>query len=132
MQSFKFFSGRVSVGRIAPCGIFEVTYTGGMTEKAFDALRFEALNAARSATAFVVRLDGTLFRPEDGPDVDAESYGQDVAPGALIVRLDQYAGFVAYAAKAARFGVMRSVWLETNAEKAYEWAIRQALAAQKE
>ena len=132
MSTFRYCSGRASVTRITSCGVFEGAYTGEMTAKAFDALRSEALNASRSAKAFVVRLDGGAFQAGENPEVCEGSYGEGVAPGALIVRPDQYAVFAAYAMNAARFGVMRSVWLESHASKAYEWAIRQALAAQRE
>ncbi len=132
MNSFRCGSGRASVGRIAPCGVFEACYTGNITAKAFDVLRCEALRASLGAATFVVRLDGGLFRADDNPEVTEGSYSEDVAPGALIVRPDQYAMFSAYAARAARYGVMRSVWLDSHSAKAYEWAIRQALAAQQE
>ena len=130
VNSFSYGSGRACVGCIANCGLFEAAYTGEMTAQTFNVLRSSALDAGRAATAFVVRLDGVQFSADDEPAVDVASYGEDVVPGAMIVRADQYATVSVYAVRAARYGVMRSVWLESHKEKAYEWAIRLALAAQ--
>lgn len=129
MTDFRIGAARASVGRLDRCGLFEAAYTGETSAQVFADLRLQALRASVQASAFVVRLDGGLFHAGDEPTVENGSYADDVAPGALIVRPDQYAAFMAYAAKAARFGVMRSVWLESHAAQAYEWAIRQALAA---
>ena len=126
MQQFKFNAARVSTQYIAKSGLCEAIYTGPMTVKAFDALRFEALQSSRQTAAYVVRMDMALIAMSDDPPVDDESYSPDTAAGALVVRPEQYQFWQDYAFKAAKFGIVRTVWTEANARLAYEWALRRS------
>lgn len=132
MRLLRYGSGRATVAKIAGSGLFEVAYEGAFCPKANEALRHECLIAGAGANAFVVRFDSGQFPAADGLVVGRDSYKASAAPGALIVRPDQFNDFSVYARRAADMGVMRSVWLSSHAAMAYEWAIRQALAAQQE
>ena len=132
MRLFRHGSRRATIGQITSCGVFEATYSGEFCIKAHDALRQEAMNAGAAAAVFVLRLDEGQFPEEEKLRVGPYNYDATSAPGAIIVRPDQFAVFSACAKTAAQVGVMRSVWLVAHAAKAYEWAIRQALAKQQE
>ncbi len=127
MRMFRYNGGRVACENFR--GLVEAAYTGPMTAQAFDALRTEALHECSAAQAFVVRLDKSLIAMQAAP-VEAGSYSANDAPGAMIVRPDQFAFWSAYARRVAQFGVMRSVWLESHARLAYEWANRQISRAE--
>lgn len=126
MKTFTFNAARVSTQFESKSGLCEAIYSGPMTAKAFSALRFEALQASLKTAVYVVRMDRALIAMSDGPPVDDGSYAEDTAPGALIVRPDQYQAFQEYALKASAFGIVRTVWTEANSRLAYEWALRRA------
>lgn len=124
MQSFKFNGARVSIGNVTNSGLCEAIYTGPMTAKAFETLRSEKLQATTQCSAYVVRLDRVLVAMGIDEPLEKYSYAPNTPPGAMIVRLDQYEFWQAYALQAAELGVVRTVWLESNARLAYEWALR--------
>ena len=123
MQNFKFNAARVSTENLTKSGLCEAVYSGPMTERAFDALRSEALEASAQCSAYVVRLDRALIVMGDEPPVEEESYAPDTPAGAMIVRPDQYDFWQDYALRASKFGIVRTVWVEANARLAYQWAL---------
>lgn len=127
MQQFKFNAARVSTEYLTKSNLCEAVYSGPMTAYAFDCLRTEALQAANQAAAFVVRLDRALIvMGDEPPPVEEESYDPDTAAGALIVRPEQYDFWQDYSLKASKFGIVRTVWTEANAQLAYQWALRRS------
>lgn len=129
MQVARYLGARTICTHIARTGIVEADYQGAMTQLAFATLRTESLRKMPHAAGFVVRLDRALIAMGRAPTVCADSYPADAAPGALIVRPDQYELWVAYAAQAAQHGVMRSVWLDSMVPLALQWVERQVAAA---
>ena len=126
MQKFRFNAARLSVEKIANSGLCEGVYTGPMTSDALVALRTEGLRAAAHFGVCIVRLEKSLILMGDDVPVEAGAYDENTPPGALIVRPDQYSFFQAYALKAAKYGVIRTVWVESNAQLAYAWALRRS------
>ena len=127
MHTIRYNSARVALEGLGRGGLIEAAYTGPMTATAFDALREDALHLLPDASAFVIRLDRALIlMAEEEDPVKQGSFSGNNAAGALIVRPDEYDRWTAYARKAAATGVMRSVWLESHALQAYEWADRLA------
>ena len=126
MKNFKFNAARLSVEKIAKSGVCEGVYTGPVTENALNTLRNEALNATLQYKVYVVRLEKALTVMGDEAQIENGIYAAHRPPGALIVRPDQYNFFQKYALKAAKYGVIRTVWVESNAQLAYEWALRRS------
>ena len=126
MKILKLNASRVSTEIHAKSGLCEAIYTGPFTEKAFEILRFDALQASLKSSVYVVRLDRALIVMGDNPLVEEDSYGQDTPAGAMIVRPDQYDFWQDYALKAAKFGIVRTVWTAANSQLAYQWALRRA------
>ena len=126
MKKLRFHAARVSIENITKSGLCEAVYTGPITAKAFEVLRDEALQIAGNRSAFVCRFDQALMVMGDGPLIAADTYAPDAPAGAIIVRPDQYAICQDYALRAAKFGVVRTVWVEANARLAYEWALRRS------
>lgn len=126
MQQFSFNAARVSVGNLTDSGLCEAIYTGPMTQKAFDSLRSEALQASADCSAYVLRLDQALIAMGDAPPIEHDTYAPSTPAGAIIVRLEQYQFWQDYALKASKYGIVRTVWVESNARLAYEWALRRS------
>ena len=126
MQKFRFNAARLSVEKIANSGLCEGVYTGPMTSDALVALRTEGLRAAAHFGVCIVRLEKSLILMGDDVPVKDGAYDAKTPPGALIVRPDQYSFFQKYALKAAKYGVIRTVWTEANGHLAYAWALRRS------
>ena len=126
MKQIRFNAARVAIQNITKSGLCEAVYTGPITAKAFETLRDEALQMAVSRSAFVCRFDQALMVMGNGPQIELDTYAPDSPAGAIIVRPDQYAICQDYALRAAKFGVVRTVWVEANARLAYEWALRRS------
>jgi hypothetical protein len=107
-------------------GICEATYSGPITMDAFSILRRSVLEDTDGSPCTVIRMDKCVMPAEAMPRAPAGTYTSMAAPGAVIVRPDQYRVWSEYARNLAVIGVMRAVFLDSNASVAYEWAQRQA------
>ena len=132
MQKLKFNAARVSVSNITKSGLCEAVYTGLITSLAFETLRDDALQISKKQSAFVCRFDRALMAIGSGPLITPDTYAPDSPAGAIIVRPEQYAICQEYALRAAKFGVVRTVWVEANARLAYEWALRRSYSHNEE
>lgn len=72
-------------------------------------------------------MDRSLVLLSLPPDIAPGVYTSRAAPGAVIVRADQYELWAEYARRLSNVGVLRAVFLESHATLAYEWAERQIL-----
>lgn len=126
MQKFRFNGALATAEVLAKSGLCEAVFSGPMTPKAFNSLRLEALQASTTCTSYVIRMDKALVLLGDDPPVDSESYSTDTAAGAMIVRAEEYDFWITYSKKAANFGIVRTIWTETNARLAYQWALRRS------
>lgn len=126
MQKFKFNGAVATTAQLTKSGLCEAIFSGPMTPEAFNLLRYEALQATRDCTGYVIRLDKALILLGEDTPVNAESFASDTPAGAMVVRPGEYAFWLAYAKKAAKFGVIRTIWPAANARLAYLWAANRA------
>lgn len=126
MQTFRFNATCVTTEQITKSGLCEAVCTGPMTLAAVNALRNLTFKATAQSTAYVVRLELALFVMADEAVLSDAEISFDAPAGAMIVRPDQYDFVQQYALMIAKFGVVRTVWLESNTRLAYQWALRRS------
>lgn len=117
MTTFKYHAAQAKLtikDRIA-----EVDYSGPISSNAFKVLRDLVTEAAPLASCFVIRMDKSLTMMGTPPAALTGVKG--AAPGAVIVREDQYELWRAYAAAMSHVGVIRIVFLESQLALCREW-----------
>ena len=117
-QTFRRHSASVSV-RWLTRTTAEIRYQGALCRTAFDALRAMALQATQTAASLVIRMDTALVLSVVMPAMPHEMYAGSIAPGCLVVPLDQYAQWAAHACELATMGVMRLVFVPSQQRDAY-------------
>lgn len=125
MKRFRVTRARATCEHLAHTGVVEARYTGAMSQQTFADLRLQALRASQDARAFVVWVDAADIALTGEVNVCATAY-KDAAPGALVVRQDEYARWLGYAQQCAQIGVVRTVWPVAFAKLAYQWALIRA------
>lgn len=122
MQSFSHHAATVRVRRLKD-GIAEVVYSGPMGFDSFENLRGMVLGATAEASCLVLRMDRVLCIMGGAPPSPIGSaYRHNRVSAAVIVREDQFDKWDQYARQLAGQGVMRAVFLDSCAERAYQWA----------
>ena len=107
-------------------GLCEVVATGVLTSDAITSLSAQAASRLQDATALVVRLDCALI-VMDLRHWPARKRDQNWEPPvALVVAPDTYVSAIALCEKLAEEGLIRAVFLPSQAELAYRWAARHA------
>jgi len=127
MLSFECQSAR-AVLRDLESGVVEVTYYGVLNREAMSNLKREIHEAAKDAPALVVRMDRALIIASDiapPPEWDSK---KKIATAALVVRPEHFEMWTDYGHRVALLGVMRAVFLVSQASLAYRWAEAHALA----
>lgn len=108
-------------------GVIEVVYGGFADQDSFDRLRNWAVGATADAPATVLRIDGLVDLWTHQPAVPQRLYASVRVPtGAVVVRADRYDMWACYARELARVGVIRAVFLQEDAQLAYDFAERHA------
>lgn len=114
---------------LLPSGIAEVKYYGVLDKYAFDFLREKMVRHTNGLHACVVRMDTGLTAFSDLLPLPRVIYRKDSPTAAVVVHEGQYEMWWAYAHALAEIGVMRAVFLASQQEMAYRWAVAQARAA---
>jgi hypothetical protein len=127
MNTYRYGAARASNTRIGKSGLVESIYTGPISAQAFEVLRLGVLRETQGSPCAVIRMDGSLMLLSLPPVIGPGVYTGRSAPGAVIVRADQYELWAEYSRRLASVGVMRAVFLDSHAALAYEWAERQIL-----
>ena len=122
MRNIRSNSARVAFDGFG--GLVEVAYSGPVTAQTFRSLREEVLGTTSHAPVLVFRLDKMLDLIDDIDPPSSKSFKIGMPPAAVIVRPEQYFKHVEYSRKVSELGVMRTVWLDSHAALAYQWALR--------
>jgi hypothetical protein len=125
VRNYRCGAARVTSTALGKLGLVESVYTGPISANAFGILRLGVLRETEGSPCAVIRMDRSLMLVSLPPVIAPGVYTARSAPGAVIVRADQYEMWAEYARRLANVGVMRAVFLESHATLAYEWAERQ-------
>jgi hypothetical protein len=125
---YKLGSASVAFERLSKAGVIEVSYYGMIDPASFDYLRSKLLDCSQSANALVIRMDRSLMLMAHPPPIPEGIYDAQTPPAAIVVRDQDFEVWSTYGKALATCGVMRSVFLSQQSEKAYQWAEFQAAA----
>ena len=117
MLTYRYHSARVACQRKGNLAL--ASYSGPLCDQAFEALRPRVVQAATGAACLVIRVDNSLCLMGAAPLV--KDYKPGAIPGAVIVRLDQYALWTDYAKAMAQVGIIRAVFPVSELAMCREW-----------
>ena len=118
-QTFRHHAARVACKSIG--GVFLSAYSGPICVQAFDNLRARVIESSAGANCMIMRMDKSLTLMACRPKLPGGTYPVGAAPGAVIVRDDQYAMWSDYADAMADMGVRRVVFRDSQLELCREW-----------
>lgn len=101
-------------------GVVEVSYAGLITDATYAPLVGQAIRALADAPSAVIRYDRAMILMEFVREVPASAAG--TPPAAIIVLPEQMGFWRGYSRKLADLGLMRAVFLVSEAAEAYRWA----------
>lgn len=107
-------------------GFYEVVATGVLTPAAIRNLSAQATPLLMDARALVIRLDAALIAMDLADWPERKRSPDWEPPVALVVAPDTYVSAIALCEKLAEEGLIRAVFLPSQAELAYRWAARHA------
>lgn len=121
METYRYHSTTVRWRTYEPSqfGVVEVAYFGPLGATEAPHLRVAVANATKDAPALVIRFDGVLLTFQEMLEVPVGVYGPGSPPGCTVCRPDQYEWISAYCRNMAKVGVMRVVFLQSQAASAY-------------
>ena len=117
MMTFRYHSARVACQRKGNLAL--ASYSGPLCNQAFEVLRPHVVRATSGSTCLVIRVDNSLCLMGTAPLV--KDYQPGAMPGAVIVRLDQYALWTDYAKAMAQVGIIRAVFPVSELAMCREW-----------
>lgn len=127
MEMFEFGAARVACRPLGNYGLFEVVFSGPISQRAWDELRTQYLTQIPDATAFLIRLEKASLLVSDVivlPPLPAHL--GNTAPGYVTCTKMQELHLVAVSAKYAESGVRRQIIPQNVAQEAEYLAHRAA------
>lgn len=127
--TFSHHSALVRCRRINSGRVFVASWSGPLYFSAMESLRDQVADAALGAQCLILRIDRALDLMGDSPSTRIQSYRPGVAPGAIIVRADQYQPWADYADNMATKGIIRMVFLNSQLVQCQGWVEAELTAA---
>ena len=118
-QTFRHHASRVACESSG--GVFLSAYSGPICASTFDNLRARVIESSAGADCMVMRMDKSITLMSCRPKLSGGTYPAGAAPGAVIVRDDQYALWSNYADAMADMGVRRVVFRDSQLAMCREW-----------
>lgn len=119
--------------------VWRVEYAGLMTQTWLNVLRAQEVEATKDARVLLIRMDKVYMIMDSAPTMHCGHKRINNAPGVMVVREDQYAKWAIYASKMAQAGIMRAIFLPSQAEQAQRMVdrlsgatVRRELAGQRQ
>lgn len=126
METFSHHSARVKCWRKGRIGL--ASYSGPLCANGMDELRARVVRSTKGAQCLVLRMDSALMMMAAAPTPATAVYSFNAAPGAVIVRPDQYDLWTDYARAMALIGVRRCVFLTSERDLCRQWVDWQLVA----
>jgi len=103
-------------------------YSGVLSQDCFADLRASVVYETRGAKVTTMHMGRALMAFNVAPPIYDDTYAGSRAPGAMVVRPDQYDVWRDYAGQMANRGIIRVVFLTSQLPQARRWTDRFAIA----